>query len=393
MKTKLLALLIALAGLTADAVEIVRRTTLSDGGVLYASDLHNLVDTATIGSGFYNDQQTVAALSSGNFFLILDASTGLYRRVTAQTVLYGNTGLFTGQTVTTTAPWYDSLLMYDPTNNAYRTILSSNLFYSASPFLNVPSFVFWTTNGYTLPAWSGSFGANAVNPPSLLVLGTNNSAAQWQPLSNALSSFAYDLGTNYSIPFTFRQLFNPFGLYGTNASTNLWGVFTNFAVTSLVQTVVGTNTTLSNTDFVPIYSQLQGTNTTATLLALAQFISNSLPRFPVGWTSYEYTVTSAGAANSIMVTNHGLPGRPQFLSGVLVCKTAEFEFSIGDEIPLENMGANNGVPIGFGASSTNAWLNSRFALQVFDKTNGTIRTLTAGSWKAKLKAMYWPSFP
>ena len=278
MKLCFILFLTAVFGLAAVASEITRGTTLTDGQQLYASDLHNLIDTATVGVGFYNDQQTVAALGTGYYFLILDPATQTYRRITASTAFYGNTNFWLYNVVSSSAPIWGSVLYYDPTNNYLRTISISNLVSGAASSVNVSNLVFGTTNGYKLPNWTGSYsGFQTNNQPQLLTWGTNGQPYQ-QSLSNFETSVAADLGTNRSLPYTYAQIFAPWTVYWTNTYqfTNAWGYQTNFPITALYLTnsyPSSTNTpTITNADTIPIYSVKQGTNTTVTLGTLASFI-------------------------------------------------------------------------------------------------------------------------
>lgn len=296
MKTILGIILGIFLTFSATASELIRGTTLADGQQLFASDLHSLVDTATVGVQFYNDQQTTPSLSSGYYFLILDAGNQVYRRVTAQTVLYGNTNMWINQVAASTVQSNATVLFYDPTNNYLRSITVSNLFQSCAPFLGVQHMLFAATNSLStntfqqlLPSYpNASVDYGPTNSLQLLVWDTNG-VSKTMTVSNFINSFYAPFYTNNGASWWWTNAFQPWLIYPTNSTTNAWGYSTNFAITNLFFTnsVVPTNSPYSNniptlvdTDKVPVSvaSQL-GTNTTASLLALYQYTTNKLPNY------------------------------------------------------------------------------------------------------------------
>ena len=311
---KLLALIIGVClAVSAHASEIVRGTTLVDGSLLYASDLHSLVDTATVGVQFYNDAQTTTTIGAGYYFLVLDPVNQVYRRVTGTTALYGNTNLFLNQSPVSTASNWVQFLIYDPTNNVMRTLNLSNLFIAGAHWLSVSNLSFASSNVQYLPLWSGAFAFTNTNQPSILVWDTNG-VPYYEPLSNFEKSVAADFGAVSNLWWITNNTltFKPYLLYGTNSPTNIWGT-TNFPITSLL---AGTNTnnTLLDADTVPLNSGQQSTNTSATLLSLYQYMTNknALPaytqaRIQFNGNTSTYTVTNVSTVTNCLVgfSNNG----------------------------------------------------------------------------------------
>lgn len=100
--------------------------------------------------------------------------------------------------------------------------------------------------------------------------------------------------------------------------------------------------------------------------------------------SAEQTITSAGA----LTIAHGFGVTPKKISGRLICKTSEFNYSIGDTID-EFIG--NAYFPGFICTPDSTNLNIRYnaganVFSTLDKTTGTAASLTNGSWKVIFRA-------
>jgi len=314
MKTLFTLILCAVCALSASAAEIIRGTTLTDGQQLYASDLHGLIDNSTIGVQFFNDAQTTPTLSSGYYFLALDPANQVYRRINAQAMLYSNTNFWLYQSQSSTVQSNATFLFYDPTNNYIRSVTYSNLMSGAASYITVSKLSYGGTNGPALTFWSGPFsGLQTNNQPSTLFWGSNG-IPYALAYSNLEASEAADLGTNFSLPFTFNQVFQPWLVYGTNINfTNAWGYQTNFPIVGLTLTNAFNPTnpapTISGGDTIPINSVEQFTNTTVTLATLyAWFTNQNATLTPAkisfnGKPQYWSLFPQATNANFVYVTN------------------------------------------------------------------------------------------
>lgn len=97
------------------------------------------------------------------------------------------------------------------------------------------------------------------------------------------------------------------------------------------------------------------------------------------------TVSSAG---SLSLT-HGLGVMPRLVEFVLKCTTAEFNYSIGDEL-LVAPGAN-GTNTGFSAVISTTTVAVRFGsdanpMRILNKTSGASQSATNGSWALVVRA-------
>lgn len=367
--------LASLAMATTHAGELTRGTTLSDGSTLYASDLHNLVDTATISATFYTDQQQVYTLSSGYTFLIYDSGSGAFRRISAQAVLYGNTNYFTGQSYISSVPPWNRVILYNPTNNALYSASVDNIVASNSTNVSTAGLRFMTNQVSTLPTWGYGFSVfQTNNAPLLAVLGTNADTLQTITLSNAARYLAADLGTNLSLPYTYAQVFRP---VITNTPTSAWSANTNFAITNLSMFGVTNATTLTNADTVPLHSTMQGTNTTMNLDALYQYLQGRMILSYVGSNS-----VPAVAKTNIYPHNFGTV--PNSVRVSLVCTNADsaVAYAAGDEVDVSSVQTTsqwNAFDVWADRTNVYVMRSDVAAIYVMKRGTGTRTAITAAS--------------
>src|SRR5689334_9244197 len=99
MKTRLFALLWLFLSVSAFASDLNKGITFSDGQRITAAQLHQLVDNATIVPGFYIGKDAESAVAGSDLFLVcITGTTPVLKKATANSVLYQNYALITGQT-------------------------------------------------------------------------------------------------------------------------------------------------------------------------------------------------------------------------------------------------------------------------------------------------------
>jgi hypothetical protein len=132
-----------------------------------------------------------------------------------------------------------------------------------------------------------------------------------------------------------------------------------------------------------------GTSTTESLVSPAKVkaaISSSVV-FSASYISAEQTITAGG----LLTLTHSLGAMPSLIQARIVCKTAQFNYSIGDELVVNN-GENAIANASYGHSvvldSTN--LTVRYGVsggyQIFNKSTGAAQTITAASWRLVVRA-------
>ena len=104
------------------------------------------------------------------------------------------------------------------------------------------------------------------------------------------------------------------------------------------------------------------------------------------FTSAEYSLASGSVAD----TAHGLSGTPSVVRWVLLCKSAEWGYSVGDEIGPDALVISGDWPVfTYGANSTNVFMvAASSSIFIYSKTNPAAgyQSLTAGNWRAKCYA-------
>jgi hypothetical protein len=102
------------------------------------------------------------------------------------------------------------------------------------------------------------------------------------------------------------------------------------------------------------------------------------------FTSQEYALAAGVIAN----VAHSFSNSPSYVKWVLVCKTNNVGYRVGDEVDVN--GVLSGQPLVFanGANSTNVFLimNNTGTFQIINKTNFVPATISLPSWKAKCYA-------
>ena len=102
------------------------------------------------------------------------------------------------------------------------------------------------------------------------------------------------------------------------------------------------------------------------------------------FTSSEQTVT----VDTLLEVAHGLGAIPILVQVVLRCKTANLNYSVGDEIvwhgtPVTSASSDRGVTVG--SDSTNVFLVQGAEILIHDKSSFDDANVTAGSWRWVVK--------
>lgn len=114
------------------------------------------------------------------------------------------------------------------------------------------------------------------------------------------------------------------------------------------------------------------------------------PIFSESFASAEQTITAAGS----LTVAHSLSAKPELLQFRLICKTAEANYSIDDELIVNNLTNNagsGGANRGFACTVDATNINIRYAdnastFSVFNKTTGAGTQITNANWKFIIRA-------
>jgi hypothetical protein len=191
---------------------------------------------------------------------------------------------------------------------------------------------------------------------------------------------------------------------GTNAiSSNLAGLGLGggdgYALSNKTDnaTITITNDVLTlKSNLSPVYLQW----VTNTLLGAATYGTNAHLSTPTGFyietnafkqlvfESSEYSVTGSGTETYSVA--HGLGGTPRSLRPVFVCKTAEYDFTVGEEIDLRGVESSTLKYLVSTCSANTTNVKIRFQLSGVVNwrvlTSGAINDLTPANWRLKVYA-------
>jgi len=162
----LIALLCGASLLTVKAGDLTRGITFANGQQVSASQLHQLVDQATINTSFITGKPiNPAPLASDTFLLYSPTLSGFYRSTLDQFLL-SNPNLITGQSEKTTPISGDYLLLWDSVGASLVKVSAGHLALNNTNlltylFTNAPT-VTNPTNGDRVLMWST--GTNSIDP-------------------------------------------------------------------------------------------------------------------------------------------------------------------------------------------------------------------------------------
>ena len=316
---------------------------IQDGQRLTSAKLLQLVSDATIQPIFYTGKVGQSNLVAGDTLLVVSGASGTFHKLTGNQALLQNYHLITDQSVYTTLAGYNKFLIYDPTNNVFGQISFSNLMASGSSSINVSN-ILWAYMGTNyLSEFVGLPDPQSTNAQPYSLVWQSNGVPQYLTFSNMLKGASFYLGTVLQVPYVYQDVFRPYSLYTTNNATNIWG-FTNIvAITNLYE---GTNTLLftnnvnypmlTNVDTIPIHSTKQGSNTTVTLGALAQYIYTNAPN------SFYVGTNTNGLAAGVLTFTHGLNLMPSRVRPVFLCVSNDGVFVNGDELDVDQIRSTTG---------------------------------------------------
>lgn len=114
------------------------------------------------------------------------------------------------------------------------------------------------------------------------------------------------------------------------------------------------------------------------------------PLFTESFTSSEIAVATG---NQNYSAAHGLSGVPKLVRAVLVCKTADLNYSVGDEVEFPHssvvsFGGSSEFTAAIGANSTDCIVNQDGGINLPNESSLTLNTITYANWRLKFYAFY-----
>ena len=344
-----------------------------------------------VGSAGASPALTALGLPSNPLVLVTNNSTGLTLSGTFSGSGNGLTGLNASQLTSGTIP-LAQLSSAVVTNNATGLTLggifsgngsgltglnASQLTSGTMPLAQLSSVV--VTNNATGLTLGGTFSGNG---GGLTSLNASQLASGTVPLTQLSSAVV----TNNANSLTLNGTFSGNGSGLTNISDSSISPTAGIQLSKLnmptnmivygsnnvaAAAFVGPNLVIQNYTNVA-----SGTTNTGNTLLFTSF------------TSQEFTLPAVGVGGVVANVAHGFSKTPADVRWVLICKTNNVGYIVGDEVDVN--GLLSGQPLVFcnGANSTNVFLimNNTGGPQIINKTTFNNSSITMGSWKAKCYA-------
>jgi hypothetical protein len=130
---------------------------------------------------------------------------------------------------------------------------------------------------------------------------------------------------------------------------------------------------------------VSGNSTISGSATVGSLIVGTSTLFTVGsFESGEYAIPGGGLNLTVA---HGLGGVPKFGTVSLRCKTAEYGWAVGDEIPLNSIHmASNNTGATTAVNATNFKFAQNGLLYIHNFSTGALIALNAGNWRLVFRA-------
>lgn len=110
-------------------------------------------------------------------------------------------------------------------------------------------------------------------------------------------------------------------------------------------------------------------------------------------TFYQSGPVALPASGLVVNVFHGMPGTPQLLRWVLICKVAELGYVVADEVDVASFNSNNSEStpeFSWGANMNKVFLTLQTQVPyALGKSSATAATITKANWQAKCYAWYF----
>lgn len=368
---KKLITLLLLWSLPTLAADINAGYSFSSADTVTSTKLNNLVGAATINSAFITGKSAVTAPVGTDILLLYSISGAGLRKVTLDNLIYEQPTFITSQGNKAVPEGGDYLLIYDATALTLSKTSVSNLLANTNAINILPQ--------VTIPILTDFI--------PVLTSGTNAKVS----VSNLFNLYPYTAHfTNleaYTAPTNLDALMIWDSVSNSNKQISLRSLVSNSLAPASVTggDLVWGYSTNSNTVVKLTITQLQSVITNAPALARTN-------QLPTSTNTAEFTVPAA-VAGGITNLAHGLAGTPQIFSWILVCKSTDAGYAVGDEVDAKfaiDTGGSNPA-YAYGANATNIFI-AFTRLPRLSRKDGSNNydNLDTTKWKIKGRATYLP---
>lgn len=341
MKTRILSVLawavgvLAWLGLTVacQGSDLVKGYTFLPTDRVTSTKLNNLVDAGYISTDFYTLRTPYTAPIQADTMVVYSSAAAAFRKITLDYLLFSNTNLIALQTEDATPATNDMVLTLDISAGTLKKANLNELVFTNSALIN-------DRTNYTTPTHLSTY-------------------------------FLGYFGGAYGK----LNISNIFYNYGNQAS------FTNLAAKSPVVAA----------DSVMAWDSVGLTNKQVLMSTLRNYATNGQPQVAGKYVSSELAFVGTGIIGNGV---HSLAGTPQSVRAVIICKTAELNYSIGDEVDVTTLQySGGGAAFDVGVNASTIWVTTRdITPTILNKTSGSTTrvAITSANWKVKIYAEYFP---
>lgn len=342
----------------------------------------------TVNSTFYSGKAATSAPAGSAVALLLIGST--FYRCTLDDMVFNNAALLASRTSDTSPdPNADSLLAYDASGAALRSVLTKNLLFGAG-----------------VTAWATPIGADRIpiydsagaSSKYITLANLIHGAPAWTTPIGADELAIYDSAGGLYKRVTLNALVGGLPTWANPIGADSIPIYDSAGTTlkraTLATLITGqtAEATLADAD-VFLFHDASATATRkvtgANLKAYAQAGISAVTKY------VSASDTSIPGADGAIEESHGLAGVPHSVQWCLVNVTGEHGYVTGDLVPVETVWTNTypGVPFTTYKTATKVGIScatGSWPIRILHKTAGTVSTLTNSNWKLRAYATYVP---
>jgi hypothetical protein len=261
---------------------------------------------------------------------------------------------------------------------------ASQLTSGTVPLVQLPNAV--VTNNATGLTLGGTFSGNGAG---LTSLNASQLTSGTVPLAQLLSAVVTNNATGLTLSGTFNGNGGGLTNIGDSSISSSAGIQLSKLNMPTNMIVYGSNNVAAAAFLGPNFVIQNYTNVTSGVTNTG----NTL--LPTSFTSQEYALPAVGVGGVVANVAHGLSKTPTVLRWVILCKTNNLGYNVGDEVDVNSVLCGNAAlsasqPWVFsnGVNATNVFLimNNSGTPQIINKTNFNNASLPVASWKAKCYA-------
>lgn len=367
-KLKLAAFMAAALCFSASGSDMAKGYTFIQNDTVTHTKLNNLVDAGTISTGFYTSKEATTAGDDADVLLLYRGSAGGYRQITLENLFLQATNQVTDKTELFDPQSADEWVILDRTDNVLKRVsLGTSVYYSTNM---IAARTNWTTPSSTetfMLAYDGSDTNHTwskLSPSNIVDVVLNPGSTNAPPDPQAVDLLA--TWDKSAMNYSFTAISNLFA----------W---------------VPASTAVSNADsFILLAPAAAGEKATMKSVGMSNIVSTVITNLILTFTTDELPVAVSNAVA------HTLPGTPQRVRWVMVCKTDDLGYIAGEEIPIDQLYFDND-----GVTTRNAYewattnmihlkLRTATGCALNSRINDRVSAVSEANWKLKGYATYYP---